>query len=92
MLSDGSLSIAVCDRCKSKVQYTKLRPDGNSPGLKVCPECWDVKDPWRYSAKKADALALQFARPDISLSTGNNFLTDQDGNYILTQSYEYIEV
>lgn len=60
-------AIAVCDRCKQKMLYADLRADGNSPGLRVCQECWDIKDPWRLSPRKTEDIALRFARPDTIL-------------------------
>ena len=62
-------AIAVCDRCKRKVPYTELRPDGNSPGLRVCknPGCYDVRDPYRLPAHKTENISLRFPRPDEEL-------------------------
>ena len=65
----GTTAIAVCDRCKRKVPYSELRPDGNSPGLRVCsdPGCWDNKDPYRYPARKTENISLRYPRPDEEL-------------------------
>ena len=63
-----SLAIAVCDRCKMKKPYVDLRPDGNSPGLRVCGDgCWDTLDPYRLAARKTERINLRFARPDSPL-------------------------
>jgi hypothetical protein len=70
-----SLAIAVCDRCKMKKPYVNLRPDGNSPGLRVCGDgCWDTLDPYRLAARKTERINLRFARPDVSVSATDNFL------------------
>lgn len=62
-------AIAVCDRCRMKVKLSALSPDGNSPGLRVCKECWDVKDPWRLPPRQTEDITLHFPRPDESVST-----------------------
>ena len=70
-----SLAIAVCDRCKMKKPYVNLRPDGNSPGLRVCGDgCWDTLDPYRLAARKTEKINLRFARPDVSVAATDNFL------------------
>ncbi len=61
-------TIAVCDRCKEKVYLSDLRADGNSPGLRVCSGCWDVKDPWRLPARKTETVAVRHPRPDEPLT------------------------
>lgn len=63
----STVAIAVCDRCKLKKQYSELRADGNSPGLRVCPDCWDSKDPWRLPARKTETITLRMPRPDEEL-------------------------
>ena len=59
----ATLAIAICDRCQRKVYHDDLRPDGNSPGLRVCVACWDVKDPWRLPARRPDRITLRHPRP-----------------------------
>lgn len=66
--STGDIAIAVCDRCKFKKPYLELRPDGDKPGLRVCAECWDSKDPWRLPPRQPEAIALRYARPDVSIA------------------------
>ena len=76
-----SLAIAVCDRCKMKKAYVELRPDGNSPGLRVCGDgCWDTLDPYRLAARKTERINLRFARPDVSVAATDNFLMTGSGN------------
>lgn len=70
-----SLAIAVCDRCKMKKPYVDLRPDGNSPGLRVCGDgCWDTLDPYRLAARKTERINLRFARPDTNIAATDIFL------------------
>lgn len=75
-MSDGSIAIAICDRCKMKRPYTFLVPDGNSPGLRVCVSggCRDEMDPYRLPARQSDPLTLQHPRPDLSLAVTQNGL------------------
>lgn len=61
-------TIATCDRCKRKVYLSELRADGNSPGLRVCSGCWDVKDPWRLPARKTEVVTVRHPRPDEPLA------------------------
>lgn len=92
-LASGIISIAICDRCKMKLPYQELRADGNSPGLRVCRECRDDRDPYRLPARQPDPLALRFARPDRELVEGAvNYLETTDGFFITTDDLEYIEV
>lgn len=65
--SSGTAAIAVCDRCKMKAYYSELVADGNSPGLRVHEYCRDVKDPYRYAARKTENISLRYPRPDESL-------------------------
>lgn len=65
-VTSGNVAIATCDRCHKKVPYSELRPDGNSPGLRVCSDkgCYDVRDPWRLAARKTENITLRYPRPD----------------------------
>jgi hypothetical protein len=65
---EAYLAIAVCDRCRLKVRYTELRPDGNSPGLRVCADCCDQYDPWRLPARRTEDVTLPNPRPDEPLT------------------------
>lgn len=87
----GAVSIAICDRCKMKMEYSVLRADGNSPGLRVCGECWDRKDPWRLPRPKEKAIALRFPRPDLELTLPPAVMINQDDTYITTNTGNHIE-
>lgn len=66
--SETSVAIAICDRCKMKRPYSFLVHDGNTPGLRVCPDtCSDGFDPWRLPARRTEDIALRFPRPDEPL-------------------------
>ena len=77
--ASGDLTIAVCDRCRKKLPYKALRADGQAPGLRVCSDCCDVKDPYRLPARKSEAIALQKPRPDTSLATNDTFILTEQG-------------
>lgn len=62
------LSVAVCDRCNKKFPYDHLRPDPNSPGLRVCEADLDVLDPWRLAARQTETITLRHPRPDVSVA------------------------
>ena len=84
-----SLAIAVCDRCKMKKPYVNLRPDGNSPGLRVCGDgCWDTLDPYRLAARKTERINLRFARPDVSVAANDNFLMTGSVNLAGTSQFQ----
>lgn len=67
-ISTGDIAIAICDRCNFKFPYLELRADGNSPGLRVCADCWDSIDPYRLPPRQPEPIALRFPRPDISIA------------------------
>lgn len=75
-LASGRASIAICDRCNFKFDYMMLHADGNTPGLRVCPDCRDPKDPWRLPPVRPDAIALAKPRPDtpIGLNAPPHFI------------------
>jgi hypothetical protein len=100
------VAIAICGRCKRKVAYDDLRPDGNSPGLMVCQDdgCWDPIDPWRLPPRQTEDITLEHARPDLSLDAFGPVpvyvnplpslqdLVDDLGNPIVTDTGQHIEV
>lgn len=67
----NKVAIGICDRCCFKFKNSHLRADGNTPGLRVCEECWDPKDPWRLPPIQPDAIALKYPRPDTPLVPGD---------------------
>lgn len=63
----GSSAVAICDRCKMRYGYDELRADGNAPGLRVCKDCCDVKDPYRLPARQSEVINLRYPRPETDL-------------------------
>jgi hypothetical protein len=64
----GSLSIAICGRCKMKRKYTELSNDPNIPGLRVCQfGCSDQIDPYRLPPRQVESVNLRWPRPDRPL-------------------------
>lgn len=68
-LGRATLSVAICDRCKTKVPYDELRPDGNSNGLRVCGNCRDNIDPYRLPSVRNEKITLRYPRPDEDIET-----------------------
>ncbi len=66
-LKDGP--IAICDRCHLKKYYDELRPDGDKPGLRVCPDCYDELDRWKLPARKTEDITLRYPRPEEPLES-----------------------
>jgi hypothetical protein len=64
---NASCAIAICDRCSTKYPVGELKPDRNTPGLIVCEECNDVKDPWRLPPRRPDNILVSHPRPDTPL-------------------------
>lgn len=92
MSATGDLTIAVCDRCKKKMPYKTLRPDGNARGLRVCRDCWDEKDPYRLPARKTEQITLSKPRPDLSIPATTDFIITEEGSIIVTESDDYLTV
>lgn len=84
----ASASIAICDRCKTKVPIGHLISDPNSPGLRVCHDtCADLYDPYRLPARQTEKITVRYPRPDEPLSFDtvivadiHVYLTDSLGN------------
>lgn len=65
----STLGIGICDRCRMKMSLDCLHPDRNLPGLRVCDDCNDEYDPYRYAAPPVENISLPFVRPDAGLAT-----------------------
>lgn len=89
--ANGDLTIAVCDRCHMKMDYRILGPDGNIPGLRVCPSCRDDKDPYRLPARKTETIVPRKPRPDANIASDISYLLTEDSAYLLTEDGEYLE-
>jgi hypothetical protein len=60
--------IGICDRCKTKKYLNQLKPDGDNLGLRVCPDCWDQKDPYKLPQRQTEDISLRVVRPDEPLT------------------------
>ena len=66
----GTVAIALCNRCQTKVQYTDLRQDPNNLNW-YCIDCVDQLDPWRLPTRRPEDISLQHPRPDVALESGD---------------------
>lgn len=82
VIASGTLSKAICDRCKFRYHYRELRPDPNLPGLMVCDECRDQYDPYRLPARPPDAISLRRPRPDEPLGESQKYIVDENGELV----------
>ena len=57
----GKKSKALCDRCGFKYPYLSLKTEWN--GLRVCPECFEVKHPQLTPKSVFDAQEIYQPRP-----------------------------
>jgi hypothetical protein len=87
-----TLGIGICGRCSRKFPLHMLRPDYNSPGLRVCDADRDHLDPYRLPARQTENITLPFMRTDTPIPTnpsgviaqnGDQFLITEDGNDFL---------
>lgn len=81
----GILSFGICDRCHLRYNYRQLKPDGNTPGLRVCAPCCDKIDPYRLPKRQPEAVVVQYPRPDVPLD-GNplGLMSDDNNVYVVT--------
>lgn len=62
----GTVAIAICGRCATKMQYDDLRQDPNNQQW-YCAACTDVLDPYRLPARQTEDISLRHPRPDVEL-------------------------
>jgi hypothetical protein len=75
-LGNNTLSIAICDRCKRKIAYSDIRPDGNIPAIRVCGDgCSDEFDPYRLAPRPTEKVSIRFPRPDADVAQYNDAIT-----------------
>lgn len=60
-------AVAICDRCHRKFPYDELRNDPEIPGLRVCKDDMDQRDPYKLPARKTEKITLRYPRPDEEL-------------------------
>lgn len=88
----GTLSVAICARCALRHPYQRLSGDGDKgQAMRVCPDDNDQKDPWKLPARQSDAMALRFARPDVSIAVTPAGIISEDGNsFVVNETVEDI--
>lgn len=93
-----TLGIGLCDRCRRKFPLMQLRPDPNSPGLRVCEDDMDQFDPYRLPARQSERINLPFVRPDEPIADYGEdpgyalyaefFLTETTGFHLIAENGE----
>lgn len=68
--ASGKKSKGRCGRCGDKCEYRDMMSDGQFPGLRVCPDCYDKKHPSEKPINVEDGIALRHPAPDIDDDTG----------------------
>lgn len=66
-LGGGPVAIAICDRCQKKHHYVDLKPDPDSPGMRVCEACRDQPDPYKKPPRQPENITLRYPRPEKDL-------------------------
>jgi rubredoxin len=65
----------VCDTCGLIYKASKARLSttqyGGPPTLRVCPTCWDVRNPQEFVRGVADPRAIPWSRPLPDFSVTN---------------------
>jgi hypothetical protein len=79
-----TLGIGICSRCSRKFPLHELRPDYNSPGLRVCAADLDQLDPYRLPARQTENITLPFLRTDTPIPTNPSGVISQNGDQFLT--------
>ena len=69
-----------------KKKYTELSSDPNVPELRVCCDCKDHLDPYRLPTRQPDSFVLRKPRPDLPLNDAPNYILDENGTYIDTDT------
>lgn len=69
-----TLGIGLCDRCHLKFPLASLKPDRNSPGLRVCEADRDQLDPYRLPPRAVEDTTLPFVRPDTPMEAPSETL------------------
>lgn len=63
MYAKGKKAVAICQRSGEKILYSKLVPDGDSPGLMVSPEWRDISHPAKRPVRTVEGVSLR--RPAV---------------------------
>lgn len=87
----STVAVALCDRCHRKFAYDDLQADPNSPGLRVCKDDLDQKDPYRLPPRKTEKTTLRYPRPETVMII-SSVLQQETGFYILCENSSKILV
>lgn len=60
----GRYAVGFCKKCGLNFAYGDLVDDGETPGLRVCQECYDPKHPQERPARAYDPIALRKPAPE----------------------------
>lgn len=63
--ASGAKAWGICQRCGQRHYLRNLVEDGQYPGLRVCTECYEPKQPQEYPVNVTDPEALRKPSPDI---------------------------
>jgi len=68
-------------------------PDRNYPGLCVCKDELDERDPYRLPARQTERITLPFVRPDVPLTSQPYGVISEDVNtFLVTENFDdYLE-
>ena len=77
----GKNALGICDRCGKERPLLALVPDGDKPGLMVCPECRDIKHPQEKPVRLDEGIVLKNPRPNREIDT-----TDFDSEETLVEA------
>ena len=63
----------------------ELRRDGDSPGLLVCRDDWDEKDPYKLPQRRPEKITLRDIRPDsdIDLTQAEVVVEDELPDFVV---------
>ena len=78
--ASGKHALGICDRCGWQCGYLEMKKEWN--GLKVCPECYEPKQPQLNPVRTVpDPEALFEPRPEVSLPRAQlGVITTSDPN------------
>jgi hypothetical protein len=63
----GHVAIAICPRCRKKIQYDDLVQDPNDK-QDYCADCVDEYDPYRLPARRTEDISLKNPSTDEELT------------------------
>lgn len=61
----GKNARGMCQRCGFVMKLSELREDGQTPGLLVCCDCYDIEHPAETPVRVSEGIALRRPAPDL---------------------------